>query len=48
MADSTMNDCGKTIRTLNLRKKVLEGGRMGPEKDVKIWDMTIKAQINNL
>jgi len=48
MADSTIRDCDKTIRTLNLRKKILDGHRMAPEKDVKVWDMTIKAQISNL
>ena len=48
MTDSTINDVRKTQRTLGLRKKVLEGSRMTPEKDLKVWNMTIKGQVQNL
>jgi len=48
MAESTHRDCEKTERTLNLRKKILSGGKMEPEKDVRIWTMTIEAQLANL
>jgi len=42
MTDSTVNDVKKSMRTLNLRKKILNNHSLAPEKDVKIWDMTIK------
>jgi len=48
MADSTSHDVDKTNRTLNLRKKILDGHRMSPEKDQKIWNQTIKMQVNNM
>lgn len=48
MADSTSRDVDKTNRTLNLRAKILTGHRMSPEKDQKIWNQTIKMQVNNM
>jgi len=48
MTDSTINDVRKSQKTLNLRKKVLVGHRLSPEKDLKVWNMTIKGQVNNL
>jgi hypothetical protein len=48
MADSTSRDVDKTARTLNLRAKILNKNTLTPEKDFKVWDMTIKAQTNNL
>jgi hypothetical protein len=38
MADSTIRDVDKSTRTLKLRKKILDGDRMSPEKDKKIWN----------
>lgn len=49
MTDTTIRDVDKSTRTLNLRKKVLTGNtKLSPEKDLKIWNMTIKAQVQNL
>jgi hypothetical protein len=48
MADSTIRDVDKSTRTLKLRKKILDGDRMSPEKDQKIWNQTIKGQTQNL
>lgn len=49
MTDSTINDVRKTQKTLNLRRKVLGTSKnLTPEKDLKIWEMTIKGQVNNL
>lgn len=48
MADSTMRDVDKTTRTLNLRKKILVGHKMTPNKDQKVWGQMIKLQTNNL
>jgi len=48
MADSTSRDVDKTARTLNLRAKILNKNTLTPKKDFKVWDMTIKAQTNNL
>jgi lysyl-tRNA synthetase class II len=48
MADSTMRDVDKTTRTLNLRKKILDGHKMSPTKDQKVWGQMIKLQTNNL
>lgn len=48
MADSTRNDTNKTIRTLNLRRKILAKHTMNHKKDVKIWDKAISEQINSI
>jgi len=48
MADSTVNDCDKTARTLGLRHKILGKHTLTPEKDSKVWNRMITAMINNL
>jgi phage host-nuclease inhibitor protein Gam len=50
LADTTANDAHKTIRTLGLRNKLLKKGslRASPEKDLKIWSMAIKSQVQSL
>ena len=42
MADSTARDVDKSTRTLRLRKKILDGHRMSPNKDQKVWGQMIK------
>jgi hypothetical protein len=48
MTDSTIRDVDKSTRTLKLRKKVLDGHKLSPEKDLKIWNQVIKRQTNDL
>lgn len=48
MADSTIRDTEKSSRTLGLRATIAGKGRLTPEKDVKIWDKTIKGQIQDM
>jgi len=48
MTDSTIRDVDKSTRTLKLRKKVLDGKHLSPEKDLKIWNQVIKRQTNDL
>jgi len=48
MTDSTIRDVDKTKRTLGLRKRLLTKKTITADKDLKVWNMTIKGQVNGL
>jgi len=44
LADTTDNSLGKSVRRLNLRKKYLDGDKLKPSTDAKIWKYEVKYQ----
>jgi copper chaperone CopZ len=48
MTDSTARGVERSQRTLGLRRKMLTNKTITSEKDLKVWNMTIKSQVNEL
>jgi hypothetical protein len=52
LADTTARDAQKTIHTLGLRNKLQKKSgktlKSFPEKDLKVWSMAIKSQVQSL
>jgi hypothetical protein len=48
MTDSTINGINKTQKTLNLRVTKLQKKSLSSDVDLKVWNMTIKSQVNEL
>lgn len=48
LAQTTLDNIGRSVRKLNLRKKYELNGRMTPTFDVKIWKLEVRNQKNDL
>lgn len=48
LAMTTSDNLGRSIRKLNLRKRYIEGDKLKPLTDAKIWKFEIKYQQNDL
>lgn len=48
LAKSTKSNLRRSVRKLDLRKKYLEGDKLKPNTDAKIWKYEIKSQVADL